>query len=134
VRHGIAGGFHVYRTKRDGPPSTLTIWLDASIPGICYLLRIAKTGEDALIYLPIITSGDYAAFQKPLQNQIPFGYDKWLRLHAMWHHHYSAERHAIRNVHVSPHRFASHLKATGHAANLDELLIFAEIIAKEKPH
>jgi hypothetical protein len=90
--------------------------------------------EDVVIYLPIITSGDYAAFQKPLRSQIPFGYEKWLKLHAMWHHHYSAERHAIQNVPVNPHQFTLHLKSTGHAANLDELLVFAEITAKEKPH
>jgi hypothetical protein len=90
--------------------------------------------EDAVIYLPIITSGDYAAFQKPLQSRIPSGYDKWLKLHAIWHHHYSAERNTIRSVHVDPHQFASHLKATGHAADVGELFAFAEITAKKKPH
>jgi len=87
-----------------------------------------------MIYLPIITSEDYAAFQKPLRNQIPFAYDKWLKLHAVWHHHYSAERIAIRSVHVSPQQFAHHLKATGRPANLDELLAFAEITADGKAH
>jgi hypothetical protein len=98
------------------------------------LMGDTKTGEDAVIYLPIISSSDYAAFQKPLQSRIPSGYDKWLKLHAMWHHHYSAERQAIRSVHVNPHQFALHLKATGHVASLGELLVFAEITAKARLH
>jgi hypothetical protein len=98
------------------------------------LIADDKTGRTLMIYLPIITSSEYAAFQKPLRSQIPSGYDKWLKLHAMWHHHYSAERQAIRSVHVNPHQFASHLKATGHAAGLGELLVFAEITAKAIPH
>jgi hypothetical protein len=98
------------------------------------LIGDTKTGEDAVIYLPIISSSDYAAFQKPLQSRIPSGYDKWLKLHAMWHHHYSAERNTVRSVHVDPHQFASHLKATGHAADVGELFAFAEITAKARPH
>jgi hypothetical protein len=98
------------------------------------LMEDTKTGEDAMIYLPIISSSDYAAFQKPLRTQIPSGYEKWLKLHAMWHHHYSAERNTVTSVHVDPHQFASHLKTTGHAANLGELLVFAEITAKARPH
>jgi hypothetical protein len=87
-----------------------------------------------MIYLPIIASSEYTAFQKPLRNHIPFAYDKWLKIHAMWHHHYLAERVEIRSVHVNPHLFAQHLKATGHAATLDELLAFTAITANGKAH
>ncbi|MGO8798612.1 MAG: hypothetical protein ACLQE9_09545 [Roseiarcus sp.] len=87
-----------------------------------------------MIYFPIITAQDYESFHSLLHDHIPYAYDKWLKLHAMWHHHYTAERHAIRNVHVSPHQFARHLKSTGRAANMNELLAFAEIIATGKPN
>ena len=87
-----------------------------------------------MIYLPIIASSEYAAFQKPLRNHIPVAYDKWLKLHAMWHHHCQAERLEIRSVHVNPQQFSQHLKATGHAATLDELIAFTEITASGKPH
>ena len=87
-----------------------------------------------MIYLPVIASSEYIAFQKPLRNHIPSAYDKWLKLHAMWHRHCVAERIETRSVHVDPHRFAQHLKATGRPANLDELMAFTEITASGKAH
>ena len=87
-----------------------------------------------MIYLPIITAQDYESFYGLLHNHIPHAYDKWLKLHAGWHRHYTAERNLIRNVHVRPDRFATHLKATGHAPNMDELLAFTEITATSAVH
>jgi hypothetical protein len=110
---------------------------DANVERICYQgngRSKKKTREERYGHLPIITSRDYAAFQIPLRGHIPYAYEKWLKLHAMWHHHYSAERITIRSVNVSPHQFALHLKATGHPASLDELLAFAEITANEQTH
>ncbi len=87
-----------------------------------------------MIYIPIITAQDYESFHSLLRDHIPYAYDKWLKLHAVWHHHYTAERHAIRNVHVNPGQFARHLKSTGRPPNMNELLAFAEITATGKPH
>ncbi len=87
-----------------------------------------------MVCLPIIIAQDYESFHGLLHEHIPYAYDKWLKLHAMWHHHYAAERHAITNVHVNPDQFAGHLKKTGRAPNMDELFAFAEITALGKPH
>ena len=87
-----------------------------------------------MIYLPIVTAQDYESFCGLLHSQIPHAYDKWLKLHAIWRQHYLAERNLIRDVQVSADKFAAHLKATGHAPNVSELLAFAEITAKQALH
>ncbi len=87
-----------------------------------------------MIYLPIITAQDYESFCGILNSRIPHAYDKWLKLHAIWRHHYTAERNLIRDVPVNSAGFATHLKTTGHAPDMNELLVFAEITAKETAH
>jgi hypothetical protein len=87
-----------------------------------------------MIYLPIITAQDYESFCAILNSHIPHAYDKWLKLHAVWRHHHIAERNLIRDVPVSAARFAKHLKVTGHAPDVGELLIFTENTAKETTH
>ena len=87
-----------------------------------------------MIYLPIITAQDYESFHGLLHSHIPHAYDKWLKLHARWHQHYTAERNLTCNVHVNPGQFAAHLKTTKHAPNMNELLVFAEITAKGAAH
>jgi hypothetical protein len=83
-----------------------------------------------MIYLPTIIAEDYEAFRAILRQHIPYAYDKWLKLHAMSHHHYVSEGQAICNVHVNANQFARHLKRTGRAANMDELNIFAVRVVK----
>lgn len=87
-----------------------------------------------MIYLPIITAKDYESFHGLLHNHIPYAYDKWLKLHAKWHQHHTAERNVVCNVHVNPAHFATHLKTTGRVPNMDELLAFTEITAKGAVH
>ena len=87
-----------------------------------------------MIYLPIITARDYESFHGLLHNHIPYAYEKWLKLHAVWRHHYTAERNAVCDVPINPDRFATHLRTTGHAPNMDELLVFTEITARSAVH
>jgi len=87
-----------------------------------------------MIYLPIITARDYESFHGLLNSHIPYAYEKWLKLNAIWHHHHSAERNVVCNVHVNPVHFAAHLKSTGHAPSMDELFAFTEITARSTVH
>ena len=82
-----------------------------------------------MVCLPIIMAQDYNSFHGLMRDHIPQAYDKWLKLHAMWHHHYAAERHDIRNVHVSPDRFARHVTEKGCAPDVTELFAFAQLTA-----
>ena len=87
-----------------------------------------------MIYLPIITAQDYESFCGLMSSHIPHAYDKWLRLHAIWHQHYTAERNQVCDVHISSDRFATHLKTTGRPPDMTELLTFTEITAKRVAH
>jgi hypothetical protein len=97
-------------------------------------MTVDKRGRNDVIYLPMITAADYESFHNHLRDHIPYAYEKWLKLHATWRHHHTAERNPIQNVHVNPDKFAMHLKTTGHAPDMNELLAFAEITAGGRGH
>jgi hypothetical protein len=83
------------------------------------------------IFLPLITPQDYETFRQILKHHIPANYDAWRDLFAQWQAHHEEKGDSVREIKVTPDKFADYLSHTAKPPDLNHLLAFTEQCADE---